>query len=384
MGRFGRVAGALVVVAVAAAALVAVVAAPASSAVTKVQSPARVTSTTGTIAASFSATTAGNLLIASVGYSGITPAFAAPTGWVKAVSFAGTLSETEIWYYANNPGGITSVSFTFTSGTTATMQLSEWSGLATTSVLDKTGTATASATSVTVSATSTAASGELAITSFAEGFGSTTFSVTFTPGSGWTNLGNGLAGSLDATTVDYRTGVGSGTVSETETSSKTGTWAAAIATFKLPCTGGSLTLSSPSTLTFANVTLNGVDQTTTASASLTPSDLTASGAGWNIQATSTTFTNAGGKTLPTTATRITAGSATTTTGNCSLPTNVIAYPLTLPAGATAPAAAKVFDASAASGSGPAALTLSASISIPASTYVGTYTSTWTFTIASGP
>jgi len=174
MGRFRRAAGAFAVGVTAAATLVTVTTAPASAAVTKVQSPTRVTASNGTIAASFSATTAGNLLIAAVGYSGTTPAFSAPSGWVKAISFASTLSETEIWYYANNPGGITSVSFSYTSGSTATLQLSEWSGLATTSVLDKTGTSTASATTVTVTATSTVASGELAISSFAEGFSTST------------------------------------------------------------------------------------------------------------------------------------------------------------------------------------------------------------------
>jgi len=208
--------------------------------------------------------------------------------------------------------------------------------------------------------------------------------VTFTPGASWTNLGNGLAGSVDATTSDYRTGVGSGAVTETQTSSKTGTWAAVIATFKQGCSGGSLTLTSPASLMFPSATLTGVDQTEAATVSLTPSDLTASGAGWNIQATSTTFTNASGRTLPTTATRFTAGIATTTAGNCSLPTNAITYPLTLPAGTTAPAAVKVFDATAATGAGPSTLALTAAIAVPASAYVGTYTSTWTFTIASGP
>jgi len=382
--RLRRAAGALAAAATAAATLVTVVAAPASATVAKVQSSARVTSATSSISATLSATTAGDLLVATVGYAGTAPSFTAPSGWVKAVSMIANWSETEIWYYANNPGGITNVSFTFARGSTATLQLSEWSGVAAASPLDSTGTSTVSSTSVTVTASATVASGELAVTSFAEGYPTTASSITFTPGSGWTNLGNGLAGSIDATTADYRTGVGSGSVSETETSSKTGSWAAVIATFKQGCSGGSLTLTTPSSLTFPTVTLNGADQTNTATASLTPSDLTASAAGWNIQATSTTFTNAGGKTLPTTATRFTGGTASTATGNCSLPTNQLSYPLTLPAGATAPAAVKVFDATASTGAGPTTLALTAAVTIPASTYVGTYTSTWTFTIASGP
>jgi hypothetical protein len=37
--------------------------------------------------------------------------------------------------------------------------------------------------------------------------------------------------------------------------------------------------------------------------------------------------------LPTTATTITGASSSAATGNCSLPTNSVTYPLTLPAGA---------------------------------------------------
>jgi hypothetical protein len=45
---------------------------------------------------------------------------------------------------------------------------------------------------------------------------------------------------------------------------------------------------------------------------------------------------------------------------------------------------KVYDAAANTGGGPLTLTLSFQLSIPASAYSGSYTSTWTFTIASGP
>jgi hypothetical protein len=107
-------------------------------------------------------------------------------------------------------------------------------------------------------------------------------------------------------------------------------------------------------------------------------------AGWNIQATSTTFTNAAGKTLPTTATAVTAATAAAASGNCDLPANSVAYPLTLPAGATAPTAAKVYNAAAGTGGGPLTVTLTFRLTVPASAYNGSYSSTWTFSIASGP
>jgi len=112
------------------------------------------------------------------------------------------------------------------------------------------------------------------------------------------------------------------------------------------CSSGSLSLTAASTLSFPAVTLNGSDQTQTASLVVTPDDETGSNAGWNITGTSTTFTKSGGRTLPTTATTLTAASAAAASGNCSLPTNSLSYPITLPAGAGAPTAVKLYNASA--------------------------------------
>ncbi|HEX4279139.1 MAG TPA: hypothetical protein VHZ27_00140, partial [Solirubrobacteraceae bacterium] len=79
-----------------------------------------------------------------------------------------------------------------------------------------------------------------------------------------------------------------------------------------------------------------------------------------------------------------AASATAGTGNCSLPSNQISYPLTVPAGATAPSAVKIFDAGEGTGAGPVNVALSASLNLPGNARTGTYTSTWTITLASGP
>ncbi|MBO9534852.1 MAG: WxL domain-containing protein, partial [Solirubrobacteraceae bacterium] len=109
--------------------------------------------------------------------------------------------------------------------------------------------------------------------------------------------------------------------------------------------------------------------------------------GWNLSATSTTFTS-GGNTLPTTATTFTGvtPTAVTTAGEarCSAPTSSVGYPLTLPAAAVAPAAVKIFNAAANTGRGGTQLVFNASLGIPASTRVGSYSSTWTFTLATGP
>ena len=149
------------------------------------------------------------------------------------------------------------------------------------------------------------------------------------------------------------------------------------------CAGGGLNLTPPSTLSWPSTALNGRDQTVGATLTLAPNDATGSGNGWNLTATSTTF-RAGINTLPTTAATITAATATAGTNNCTLPTNSVAYPLTVPAASTAPTAVKIYDAAVAGGAGPTNVALTTSLGIPGNARSGAYTSTWTLTLASGP
>jgi photosystem II stability/assembly factor-like uncharacterized protein len=149
------------------------------------------------------------------------------------------------------------------------------------------------------------------------------------------------------------------------------------------CGGASLALTVPSTISWS-VTLNGADQTTSSALVLTADDESGARAGWNITGTSTTFKNAGSKLLPTTATSLTSSSAVAATGNCNTPANSIAYPVTLPAATVAPTAVKLYNATAGTGRGPTTVTLNFNILEPANIFSGTYTSTWTMSIVSGP
>jgi hypothetical protein len=359
-----------------------------SATIARVQVGLVVTATSGGVTLTLpAASTAGTLLVATLaGQNNAT--FTGPGApWVFAARVGRTNDRAEVWYYPNNPGGITSAG-TFTNGGTSFTagQVSEWSGVATSSPLDPIGTSTAaSGTSlaVTTSAATTLA-GDLVVTSFSEALG-TAATATFTPGTSWTNLGNTGASSIRwHYAADYRLGMAAGTVSETQTSNRSGTWAGAIAAFKpLVCSGGALTLPAPSAVSFPSVTLTGLDQTKTAASQLNPNDATGSGSGWNIQGTSTTFTSAGSS-LPTTATRLTSASVTAGSGTCSLPTNSVSYPITLPAATTAPPAVKLYNAAANTGGGSLILTLNFALTVPANARSGTYSSTWTFSIASGP
>ena len=359
-------------------------AAPAGAAISNVQTGTEKTSTTASIAPTLAAaSTAGTLLVAQLTNrnTGSSAPYSAPANWVNGTGvFLSGAGRVEIWYYPNNPGGITTATFTAASGTNAmTAELSEWRAAAFTTPVDKTGTiTTASATTSTVATSAaTTVAGELAVTAFTT---SSTSVTTFTAGSGWahvyTDVTRGAVG-------DQKNGLATGVISEIETASAATAWAGVIVTFKPGCQGGSLSLTPPASTTFPSTALNGTDKTATITGVFTANDQTNSGSGWNITGTSTTFTS-GALTLPTTATQITAASAVAASQNCSLPTNSITYPKTLPAATTAPAAIKLYNAAANSGGGPSTVTLTYLLSIPANTRSGTYTSTWTFSIVSGP
>jgi len=65
-------------------------------------------------------------------------------------------------------------------------------------------------------------------------------------------------------------------------------------------------------------------------------------------------------------------------------TNSVSYPYTLPAAATAPTATKILSSAANTGLGNQTLTLVFSLAIPANAFAGSYASTWTYTLVSGP
>lgn len=174
--------------------------------------------------------------------------------------------------------------------------------------------------------------------------------------------------------------------------SLTASGSAMAATATQQVNAGSLSFinSTPGDVTFPAVTLNGTDQTQTQTQAFDVSDATGSNAGWSITATSTTFTAAGIHTLSNTATTIQSapGTVCDASSSCTLASNGISYPYVLPAAAVAPVATKMFNAAANTGMGNQTVTPTWSLAIPSTTWAGgagnPYTSTWTFTLVSGP
>jgi hypothetical protein len=147
--------------------------------------------------------------------------------------------------------------------------------------------------------------------------------------------------------------------------------------------GGSLALSSSATPS-VSVTLNGTDQSPSYTVPFVITDPRGTGAGWNVTMTSTTFTS-GSDTLATDASAVTGATSGCTSGiACTNATNSVPFPVTVPAAATAPAAVKIFNAALNTGMGSVTVTPTVQVSIPPNTAAGTYTSTLTLAVVSGP
>lgn len=144
---------------------------------------------------------------------------------------------------------------------------------------------------------------------------------------------------------------------------------------------GPLTLSARSGPSAASQ-LNGTDRLATSSFTLDVSDATGSGAGWSLGISATPLTTGGPtpRTLPVDAMRITGVVAACAAGTCTDPVNTVAYPLTVPTDAPVP----FFTAAPGSGMGAFTVTPTVEITIPANAYAGTYATTITLSIVSGP
>jgi hypothetical protein len=177
------------------------------------------------------ASTAGNLLVAIVNAGASATQSTAPAGWVivpTGISTAGCC-RSEIWYYANNPGGISSAAFTMAVGNQGIAQMTEWKNVSTVSPLDKSGVKSVGVATNSVTLNIVAANAvpnELVITGV-ESNGAA--GSAYTPMLNWTNL---FTDNLHGDYSDYRVNLGAVSASETFTDSNNFQWSAVMASFK--------------------------------------------------------------------------------------------------------------------------------------------------------
>jgi hypothetical protein len=166
---------------------------------------------------------------------------------------------------------------------------------------------------------------------------------------------------------------------------------------------GTLKLTSPSSLSWA-ATLNGTGQNVADAVAgdqqFTVDDETGTGAGWHITVAAVTFTNVT-HTLANTGTLVLTGSISSITAttapsatcvtSCTPPGNTTTYPVAITTAASSPTPATVYDVPAGSGLGPVTLGGHSAanpvgwwVKVPANAWVGTYTSTVTVAVVSGP
>ncbi|MFT4034342.1 MAG: WxL domain-containing protein [Patulibacter sp.] len=186
--------------------------------------------------------------------------------------------------------------------------------------------------------------------------------------------------------IGYRAADSDGTYSAPHTRfqlSASGTFQPAWSLVLKPaCSATGLTIAADS-IAFGSTTLSGANTTLTTSATFTVDDESNSNAGWKVTLSPTQFTASGGKTLPTDALTATAASDADGGSRCSAPSSTVSYssPVALPSGTATP----VFNSAAGgSGRGPSQITLTTQLAIPANALQGSYSSTWTYTVSSGP
>lgn len=169
-------------------------------------------------------------------------------------------------------------------------------------------------------------------------------------------------------------------------------------------TAGTLSVTAPSSLAYA-ATLNGSDQSLSQPATLGANDNTGTGDGWNVTVASTALetsattpvvipsnwtvelNGSSSSASSTTGPALSQNQPSGSTGTYTNPSgNTATYPLAIPGvhGAASPTPATVYTAAAGSGMGDFNLAADVWQNIPANADAGSYSATFTWTIAVGP
>jgi hypothetical protein len=302
------------------------------------------------------------------------------SGTTSAVIFTGALAS-PAWYVSSAALSATGITYTytFTTATTSTLSSVTMTVPAGTAGTPAVGTVTPS--SVAMGGSVSLASGTLTYTFTAVSVSSgTAVSIKIT---GLTNTSTTGSYTSVITTRDGGTAIDSGT--------------------SLPISfPGTVTLTSPGSLTWSS-TLSGRNQqavdTNAADQQLTVSDNTGTAVGWHVTASATTFT-ASSYTIPSTGAMDVTGSvasvastapSATCVGSCVLPADTTTYPVLLNTASSSPPPFTLYDTS--SGTGVGQVTLGGStatypigwwMNVPGNAHPGTYTSTVTLAVVSGP
>ena len=175
-------------------------------------------------------TVSGSLLVATFGVN--TTSLMLPTGWfINATAQVTGACDSLIVTNVTGMAGQQSFTFTLPGGAPVALQLSEWTGIDLGNPFDVAGFggSMTPANPLTISTVgSTSAAGDLAVAAFCED----STSPTFTPGAGWTELGQAANTSASPSLItEFQRSVPASVVTATATSSITTKYAGSILTF---------------------------------------------------------------------------------------------------------------------------------------------------------
>jgi hypothetical protein len=322
----------------------------------------------------------GGVMVATVTAAG-TGSITTPSGWTVIKNVAGTTLRQVTYYKVAGASEGASYSWSLGSSRAASGGIVDYSGVNQTVPVDATASAGGESGNAAVPSVTTSAANDLvlAVVSFAT-------ATTVTPDPSTTERFDVGSSSNTSEVADLAQATAGATAGVTATPAvSSAAWIAQTIALR-DASQATLSASTTAAPSFS-ANLNSGDQTKTFTVPLTVSDTrtgAGAGLGWNTTITSTQFSN-GTKTLPATASTITAASASCANGGlCTNPTNTITYPLAVPAGSGPPTAVKFFSAAAATGKGVFTLTPTVSVAVPQNSFTGTYTSTLTIAIVSGP
>ena len=321
----------------------------------------------------------GHVMVATITATG-TGALTPPSGWgvVKDTTQGSAFRQTT--YYkvatASEPA-----SYSWGLGTTrqASGGIIDYSGVNATAPIDATATASgASGNAVAGSVTTSVANDQVIV---ASGFNVAT---TVTQPTGTTERYDRSSPSTTSEAADFAQATAGATGTKTATpANSTSAWIAQTVALR-DAAQAALSVATSATPSFS-ANLDSGDQTPTYTVPLTVNDTRTTGSvGWNLTITSTQFTT-GTKTLATNASTITGVTSSCANGGlCTNPSNSVTYPVNVPAAASPPSAVKFYNAASATGVGTFTLTPTIGVFVPQNSFAGSYTSTLTVAMVSGP
>jgi hypothetical protein len=321
----------------------------------------------------------GHVMVATVTATG-SGALTAPSGWTVVKDTTQGTAIRQITYY-KLAGGSEPASYAWGLGTTrqASGGILAYSGVNATAPIDATNSASgASGNAVASSVTTSVANDQVVVAS------AFNINTTVTPPGGTTERYDLPSPSTTSDAADFAQATAGATGTRTMTpATSTSAWIAQTVALR-DAAQATLSVTTSAAPSFS-ANLNTGDQTPTYTALLTVNDTRTSGSvGWNLTITSTQFTT-GTKTLATNASTVTGVTSTCANGGiCTNPTNSISYPVSVPAAPTPPTATKIYNAASATGIGTFSITPTVGVFVPQNSFAGSYSSTLTIALVSGP